>query len=227
MVAVIGDVHGCFNTFEQLVRIVRERYPDIDFYCTGDLIDRGRFPHLAIEFAIAENILPVLGNHECMFYYYNFFPDSHLAKLWTEDNEHTEEAYFTFPHLLEPHLEYISMLPFYHNLDDCFISHAGIAKKFRSRFFSSGYLSEQAVSDHYSSTLDKPDNILWNREDLLDIGKLQIVGHTRKRSVELDESNNALYIDTSAFSGRMLTCAVVEDSKVVDLLSVETDSRDI
>lgn len=227
MIAVIGDVHGCYNTLVQLVSDVRERHGNIDFYSTGDLIDRGRFPHLVMEYVIAENIHPVLGNHECMFYYYHFFPDSELAKLWPEDNDFTEQAYSVFPELLGKHLEYISSLPFFYNLDDCFISHAGIAKKFKSRFMTGGKLSEKVMSDFYSSTLTNRDNILWNREDLLDIGKLQVVGHTRKKNVEWDEYNNALYIDTSAFSGRMLSCAVIDGSRLCDLISVETLSRDI
>ena len=41
MVAVIGDIHGCFKTLKKLVEEVRKKYPEIPLYCVGDLVDRG------------------------------------------------------------------------------------------------------------------------------------------------------------------------------------------
>ena len=43
MIAVISDVHGCFNTLKKLVKEVRKKYPNIPLYSVGDLIDRGKF----------------------------------------------------------------------------------------------------------------------------------------------------------------------------------------
>ena len=43
MVAVIGDVHGCYYTLKQLVEKIKAKYPDISIYCVGDLVDRGNF----------------------------------------------------------------------------------------------------------------------------------------------------------------------------------------
>ena len=39
MIAVIGDVHGCFYTLKQLVDKIRTKYPSISIYCVGDLVD--------------------------------------------------------------------------------------------------------------------------------------------------------------------------------------------
>ena len=35
MVAVIGDVHGCYQTLKQLVENIRTKYPGISIYCVG------------------------------------------------------------------------------------------------------------------------------------------------------------------------------------------------
>jgi len=40
MIAVIGDIHGCFYTLSELVLRIKAKYPDIPLYCVGDLIDR-------------------------------------------------------------------------------------------------------------------------------------------------------------------------------------------
>ena len=70
MFAVIGDIHGCVNTLELLVRRIKEVYGDIDIYATGDLIDRGNNSPQAIDFVIENEIHPVLGNHDRMFFAY-------------------------------------------------------------------------------------------------------------------------------------------------------------
>ncbi|KAB2843644.1 MAG: diadenosine tetraphosphatase, partial [Ignavibacterium sp.] len=43
MVAIIGDVHGCYNTLKAIFEKIRKKYPDIIIYCVGDLVDRGNF----------------------------------------------------------------------------------------------------------------------------------------------------------------------------------------
>ena len=68
MVAVIGDVHGCFYTLKQLVDKVRNKYSSIEIFCVGDLVDRGNHSFEVIEYIIAENIKFTLGNHDYMFY---------------------------------------------------------------------------------------------------------------------------------------------------------------
>ncbi len=49
--------------------------------------------------------------------------------------------------------------------------------------------------------------ILWTRDELIDIGKLQIVGHTRKENVMFNKLNNTVYVDTSVYTGNKLTCS--------------------
>ncbi len=228
MIAVIGDIHGCYNTLKFLVKEIRKRYVGIEIYTTGDLIDRGKYPHLVIEYVKAENIFPVLGNHECMFFNYFRSPGSLLGKMWIlNDYLSTREAYSLSAEMLDDHLDYISGLPFFYNLPDCFISHAGIAKTLRSKLFYDKSINESRLDDFYREDIESDTHIIWNRGDLLDIGKLQVVGHTRKREMEIDEFNNALYLDTSAFSGERLSCAVIERDGVVEAISADTDPRDV
>jgi hypothetical protein len=59
------------------------------------------------------------------------------------------------------------------------------------------------------------------------LGKLQIVGHTRHTKVTYNEISNAVYIDTSVYTGNRLSAVIVEDGEVVDIISVETELSDI
>ena len=62
---------------------------------------------------------------------------------------------------------------------------------------------------------------------LLNLGKLQIVGHTHDSKPRYDKKAKALYIDTGAFKGNQLSCAIVERSEIIEILSVDTNHRDI
>ncbi|MCZ7612088.1 MAG: metallophosphoesterase [Ignavibacteriaceae bacterium] len=50
MVAVIGDIHGCFHTLRKLYDLILTKYPDIPVCAVGDLVDRGKFSYEVVEF---------------------------------------------------------------------------------------------------------------------------------------------------------------------------------
>src|ERR1035438_7909936 len=82
MIAVIGDVHGCYNTLKELVVRIRRLYPGISIYCVGDLVDRGNFSFETVEFVINEGLTCTSGNHDFMFYYYITDSDNDIGKSW-------------------------------------------------------------------------------------------------------------------------------------------------
>lgn len=58
---VIGDIHGCFDTFVALL----SKLPRGDKVCVvGDLIDRGPKSRQVVQYVIDNNIDSVVGNHE-------------------------------------------------------------------------------------------------------------------------------------------------------------------
>ena len=80
MVAVIGDVHGCYYTLQTLVDKIRSKYPLITLYCVGDLVDRGNYSVEVIEYLKNENIQFTKGNHDMMFLAYYREPFSSMEK---------------------------------------------------------------------------------------------------------------------------------------------------
>ncbi len=71
------------------------------------------------------------------------------------------------------------------------------------------------------------NGVLWTRDILLNIGKLQVVGHTRQKDIVYHKVNNAAYIDTSVYTGNKLSAIIVKDSNIIETFSVPTDKRDI
>jgi serine/threonine protein phosphatase 1 len=228
MVCVIGDIHGCYNTLCTLVSKIRENYPDVPLYCVGDLVDRGKFSYEVMEAVILHKIRFTPGNHDYMFLYYMKDPNSSISKAWLYNGyESTMASYNGRSKRMEEHLEMIRSAPLYLDLDDCFISHAGISSAYES------YLPENFRSDIsllkevIYSDIEDERGILWTRDDLLDIGKLQVVGHTRRQEVMHSIHNNVLYIDTSVYTGNKLSAVVISDNQIMDILSVQTFKEDL
>ena len=227
MVAVIGDIHGCYNTLKALVEKIRIQYKDIPIYCVGDLVDRGNFSSQVIEYVASEKIKFTLGNHDFMFYCNMREPFSIMARSWNYNGaETTLASYKDKMHLMDTHLDFIISAPLFFNLDDCFISHAGLSVKYQSRIGSIS-IDDKELNDLLKAELDDQHSILWTRGSLLNFGKLQIVGHTHRKEVYHDVNSNAMYIDTTAYGNNKLSAVIIQNNNCVEIIEINSVMEDI
>jgi len=228
MVAVIGDVHGCLNTLQNLVSSIRKNYPTIEIYCVGDLIDRGNFSYEVVEFVKSEKIKFTPGNHDYMMYYFIKHPTHEIGRPWPHNGyEATLISYNDHFEKLNEHLDFIISSPLYYNLDDCFISHAGISRQMKNQLpknFKDDFSSFEKIT---KANLNKEEGILWTRDTLLNIDKLQVVGHSIKKEVLFVEKSNAVYIDTGVYLRNKLSAVIVMNNKVIKILAEKTCDQDI
>ena len=228
MVAVIGDVHGCYYTLKQLVEKIKYKYPDINIYCVGDLVDRGNNSFEVIEFVVAEKIQFTIGNHDFMFYSNMRDPFSLMAKSWNYNGaETTLASYKDKLNRMDEHLDLIINSPLFFNLDDCFISHAGISKSLKDKLPENFLSNDETLKEILSNDLYNQNSIIWARGDLLNIGKLQVVGHTHRKEVFFDKDANAIYIDTTAYGNNKLTSVIVDQNRLIDTLEEKTVFDDV
>ena len=228
MIAVIGDVHGCYNTLIELVGRIKRNYPGAQIYCVGDLVDRGNYSFETVDFIINEGIITTSGNHDFMFYYFITDPDNDIGKSWIFNGyETTLASYSNRQDKIVEHLNYIINLPLYINLYDCFISHAGVSSYFKKQLTPNPLNDEDKFDKIIKDNIHNEHGIIWNREELLDLGKLQLVGHTRQENVNHLKFNNTAYIDTSVYTGNKLSAVIVEEGKIIDTLYVKTFPLDI
>jgi serine/threonine protein phosphatase 1 len=228
MVAVIGDVHGCYYTLKELVDKIKKKYPNIKIFCVGDLVDRGNNSFEVIKFVVAEKIQCVIGNHDFMFYSNMRDPYSLMAKSWNYNGaETTLASYKDKLNQMDKHLDLIINSPLFFNLDDCFISHAGISKSLKDKLPENFLSDDAALKEILSNELFNQNSIIWARGDLLNIGKLQVVGHTHRKEVFFDKVSNALYIDTTAFGNNKLSAAIVEQNILIEVIDQKTNADDV
>lgn len=227
MIAVIGDIHGCFHTLEELVNKIKTKYNGIPLYSVGDLVDRGKFSLKAVDFILENDIKFTPGNHDYMFYYFIKDSNNEIGRSWLYNGyESTINSYHDNYEKMMAHLSAIGKAPLFINLPDCFISHAGVSNILKSKLPS----IDEGL-DEFEKILNEEKNsehgILWTRDDLLNLGKLQIVGHTRHQEINYNEKNNSVYIDTSVYTGNKLSAIIVDEGKIIDSLSVPTKEIDI
>jgi serine/threonine protein phosphatase 1 len=227
MIAVIGDVHGCFYTLQSLVEIVRSKYPQIKIYCVGDLVDRGNYSLQVIDFMQSEKILFAKGNHDMMFYSYYRDPLTSMAGNWMHNGAaSTIECYLNNPDKLEEHLDLINKAPLFIDTDDCFISHAGISEVYQKKFKKNLFEDLTALNKKLESDLNENYSIIWCRKELMNIGKLQVVGHTHRKETFYNLESNTLYIDTTAFGFNKLSAAIIDQNKMVEIIEQKTFKGD-
>ncbi|MBC8082444.1 MAG: serine/threonine protein phosphatase [Hymenobacter sp.] len=212
---VIGDVHGCYHTFRELLR---HWQPEQELLVqTGDLVDRGRFvPEcvglaMELETRFPDRTVFLKGNHEaCMLTHYGLrgpYP------AWLEwGGRATVQQYAGRPALLSAHLHWLARRPLLWENTHLLISHAGIADT-----------PDPLDEDH-------PDGILWRRGPLLNVGKRQVVGHTPTSHGEptYNVESNVFNVDTGACFGQTLTGILLSPAgELLNELSIPTFSVDI
>ena len=228
MVAVIGDIHGCFNTLKKLYTLILKKYLDIPVCCVGDLVDRGKFSFEVVEFVRKNKITFTPGNHDYMFYYFIKHPSSPLGRSWIYNgSETTLDSYSNRFGEMNKHLNYIIKAPLILDITDCFITHAGISSYYSRKLGKHPLSDKQKLLNLIEKDLNSEHGILWTRDKLLNLGKLQVVGHTRFEDVFYDSASDAVYIDTDACSGNKLSSVIINENNIVDELSVPTEPTDI
>lgn len=227
MIAIIGDIHGCYNSLIELTKKIRQKYSNISIYSVGDLVDRGNHSYEVINFVTENDIKFTPGNHDYMFFHFFKDPESVFARTWLfNGNESTLSSYKDREDSIFAHINIIKKQPLFFDLPDCFISHAGISYQYENNLTDVGNKLEM-IKKYIYSDFSTDKGVLWTRDPLLDIGKLQIVGHSKHKDITFDEDSNALYIDTGACVGNKLSAVIVHNNEIVDTIEENTHLNDI
>ncbi len=166
---VIGDVHGCIKTLAALLFEKCRIAIDDKLYFVGDYIDRGPNPRAVIDLISelkgkGQPVFALRGNHEEMLL--SAIDNIGFLPSWLINGAGTTLSSFDvdYPHNIDKkYLDFISELPYYYELEDFIIVHAGL-----------NFDIPNPLDDTYS--------MLWLRNSEIDNSginnKTLIVGHT-------------------------------------------------
>jgi serine/threonine protein phosphatase 1 len=209
---VIPDIHGCSRTFLSLInRLIRLRKTDT-LYLLGDLIDRGPRSKEVLETIFklmntGTTIHVLRGNHEEMML--RSCGNLEYQRLWmlnggaaTMDSLEIEDP-CDIPF---NYRGYLSRLPYYIEMDDCILVHAGL---------------NCSAPDPFADR----ESMLWSRTTRIDEnitkGKKLISGHTPVTREE---------IRASLHSGRIILdngCVYADRPELGTLAALELDSMSV
>lgn len=211
---IIGDVHGCFHTFNDLLA---HWEPTTDHLIqVGDLVDRGAHIPATVELArqlsrdYPNSTTFLMGNHEDALLHH-FGPSGPYSSWLAWGGQSTVSQYKMHQTLLVQHLPWLENRPLLWQNEHVLVSHAGI------------------TTSPYAFDSDSSDGLLWARSPLKRLdGQIQVVGHTPNPKPYFDSESNAWYIDTGACFGRSLTALRLTPlGEVLDIITLPVDPADL
>lgn len=164
---VVSDIHGCSRTLNTLFETIGLRKED-QLFLLGDYIDRGpdsggvlaKVLHLM---ASGYQVYPLRGNHEqYLLEASQYYSQTEFKRYVLEINECTgvlnEEGI-----IIPLYRDFIESLPFFYELDDFYLVHAGF--NFRSREPFRDYRSMIEIRDfHTSSTQTRNKRVIHGHQ---------------------------------------------------------------
>ncbi|WP_255493731.1 metallophosphoesterase family protein [Myroides sp. WP-1] len=209
---IVGDIHGCYYTFCQLLE-QWDREKEI-LILVGDLIDRGNYSarvlRLCMELTEANECVVVLkGNHEAELIQYVVEGSN---DNWTSQGGNLTLVDFE-AHQLHPqmYISWLQALPLKYETSKIIVTHGGVT----------------ATADPFLE--EHEDSVLWNRKPVVNIGKLQVHGHTplHQMQAQYTPCSNSWNIDTGAYYGYGLTALRIDSETFTQTpITVETNPKD-
>lgn len=217
-VYAVGDVHGCAARLEELHRLIAADWAarpvgEAMLIHLGDYVDRGPDSRAVITRLAAGPPIPGLvtvnltGNHEQMMLKTLASLDADDIELWLANGgEDTLRSWGLNPFddpeawpdaVLPAHVAFMRDLPMMHQAGDYVFVHAGIRPG-------------------VALDAQRRDDLLWIREPFLsfdgDLGAVVVHGHTPVPAPLV--RGNRIDLDTGAYLGGDLTCAVLEADRI-------------
>lgn len=174
---VMTDIHGCLPTFEALLNQIHLK-PSDQLFLLGDYINRGQFSagvlnHILQLINSGYQVYPLRGNHEQMAL------DSHIQRVTGQDTAriyalHRRKGLVSEEGLLlDKYYQFFKALPYFYELDDYFLIHAGF-----------NFQAENPFQELKS--------MIWQREAQFDAsytqGKCIIFGHTSHSLTQIQDA---------------------------------------
>lgn len=161
--AFYGDAHGCNEELRLLHALVESKYPGIEHWHAGDLVDRGPDSGDCVRFAKKYFTGGIMGNHE-----------RSIVKLWLRWKKHglmprNPDKANTIRQLTEDDVSYLQSLPYIHVFDDvkCVLCHGGLFPRLPFHYQSDmvGVTNNQMIRANGVISRDMKGKIHYTPED--------------------------------------------------------------
>ena len=207
---VIGDVHGCFHTLQNLIAKLPK---DAQLIFVGDLCDKGNYSKEVISYVIDNGYTCIKGNHEqLMQTHLQEVVNENKHSMWSSDYRYggtkTYGSYIEDEQTMQRHLRWIEKLPLYIQKEHYFITH-GYGLPFYMHRDNPKY-HDKLLLNRYENGVEVPQSEVIN-----------IFGHCVFD--EVVKGDNFYGIDTGCAYGNKLTALQLG---TMDTIQEPMDRRD-
>lgn len=129
----IGDIHGCFQTFVNLIASL-QLTPKDQVFILGDLISRGPYSLLVVKYVLellrkGFQMYPLLGNHEELFL--DLAKESKEKARVFAERQSAAHMVDSSDKELNQVIQFFDKLPYYYETPDAFLVHGGFDMRAR------------------------------------------------------------------------------------------------
>lgn len=205
---VLGDSHGAYRAFLQVMERSAFNYSEDTMICLGDVSDGWpEIPELLDEMLKIKNLIFVRGNHDQWLK--DFLKDGKQPDVWLrQGGEVTRDAYYRGSRFIRRHLSFLRKTPFYH-IDE------------KKRLFVHGGFTFGVRMEKQDKMVLMWDRSLWEYSNIVDNDiipdfKEIFVGHTSiyKFSHKPIQKGNIWFMDTGAGWEGVLSLMDVDTKEV-------------
>lgn len=226
---LIGDVHGCFDEFFELVSKLNINNKTDTVLLTGDLVHKGPASNLVIDYVIQHNFKMVLGNHDDFF----------LRSLLGEQKPYDE--FLTIMGKVKTSNEAIKKwfldVPLFIKGDNYLLIHAGLDPKanWLHTIDKVGMMNLRYwdVQNNVPVYLTGHDGLLQNwvpwyeSFELTNFEKQKIFyGHFAKKAVQIHRNGRIIGLDTGCCYGGALSAYILEEDRIIQVSSKQKKQFD-
>jgi hypothetical protein len=196
---IIGDVHGCYDELQDLLRAVKAR-PEDRLISVGDLICKGPDSRRVIEWAMAQpNLECILGNHELRFL------NCRRRGVIPNVKPYDLEVYRQFGETYEAAMKYVSRWPLTVSGPGFLVVHAGFDPREGLEW----------QSDVQLTTMRKLKDTGEAWYERYKDKELVVFGHWSKPETVVRK--NAIGLDTGCVYGGALTALILPERRLVSV----------
>lgn len=210
----IGDVHGCADELEALIKKINPTKKD-QIYCVGDLVNKGPDSNRVIDLVREYHIKSVLGNHDLIIKEIYNLQKKKIKPSLTIKSKH----YKLYDSISEKNRKFISQLPLYIKIHEIktIVVHAGILPNVKLDKHSPIEITCLRNVDPKTKKFVKRDKkgLPWYfyYKDKYRV----IYGHNAAKSIIINK--NTYGIDTACAYGNELTAYILPDDKFISVPS--------
>jgi len=204
---IVGDVHGCYEEFLELLKKLNYHKSIHRLILVGDIIGRGPYSLKMLNWVKREQIEVCRGNHENYFIKSaptNQLMDPILAKLKKQMGTD-----------LQKWVHWMKTWPFYIEEPDFIVVHAGLAPHTPLKETHPDILMHIRTWDGKGENLSNPNNPAWY--DLYTEKKLVVYGHWSAQGLNI--RSHTIGLDSSCVYGKCLSGLLLPQRTILQVPS--------